>query len=79
MFIAGAKRHHEGGTSQVRMHCFPQGAGAFAVDDAHFVDAARPALGEISREEFADIRGPEGVQIQLARDGKRHRILGRTG
>lgn len=38
-------------------------------------DTALPAFGEIVVQEGLNVRGPEGMQIQLACDGYRHGIM----
>jgi hypothetical protein len=58
------------------VHAFPQGTGAFSMDHPHPADAEALALREILRQQFADFRGPEGMQVQFVghRDLDRIRV-----
>ncbi len=50
------------------MHRGAEGAGAFAVDEAHGPKAAGAGLGEVRGDQGTQIRRPKGVQIELVRD-----------
>ena len=43
-------------------------ANAFAMHDADLKNPARPALGKVRRDEFANILGPKRVQVEHAVD-----------
>src|SRR5689334_955092 len=46
------------------MNALTQGPGAFPVNDADGQDAALDALGEIIRQQLADLGGTEGVKVE---------------
>jgi hypothetical protein len=56
------------------MHTGPQGAAAFAVDDADAEKAAFAAFGEVFGQEAADLAWTEGVQIKFRADGVLHQL-----
>src|SRR5687767_9358374 len=57
------------------MHSLPQGAAALAVDHPHAADALAEACREVLGKQLADLRRPEGMQVQLGGDGDAVRFL----
>src|SRR5690606_8519750 len=57
-----------GEAAEEGVDAFAQGAAAFAMDHADREDAVLQALGEVFREQFADLGGAEGVKVELVGD-----------
>ena len=56
-----------------RVHGRPQCAGSFAVNDPNLTNTARGALLQIRWNQLSEIARLKCMEIQLARDGQRHR------
>lgn len=57
------------------MHALAERAGAFAMNDAHGVDAALAAFFEVVRQQIGDLIRAERVQIEFVGDGNLHRRI----
>jgi hypothetical protein len=57
------------------MDTLPEAACPFSMDHPHSADPGTQALGEVLRQQFPDLGGPESVKIQLVGDGMRVRFL----
>jgi hypothetical protein len=47
------------------VNSFAQRAGAFPMDDPNAANSFTEALGEVFRQQIADLRGAESVEIEL--------------
>lgn len=61
------------------MHRGAKRARALAMHHADLTDAARGAFCEVRGNQFAEVSRSEGVQIQFAGNGQRHRRFARVG
>jgi hypothetical protein len=46
------------------MDTFPQGAGTLAMDHPYPANPLAKAFGEVFRQQFPELRGPEDVQVR---------------
>ncbi len=70
IFSRGPEGRDARQSAQYRMHCFPQGSGALAVNDAYLKYPFSPAGGDVFGKQFLHIEGIEGVKVKDTVNGK---------